>query len=121
MMQAKKTFQPVTSNEVCQIYELLLKNNLVSFPITRDGFLKIDSLVANINGTYFDTEIYNSAELKSVAYLYFLIKDHPFTDGNKRTAVLVFSILCELNNLSINRNLNLDEVAVYIEKIQEQD
>ncbi|MHB8914120.1 MAG: Fic family protein [Minisyncoccota bacterium] len=55
---------------------------------------------------------------------YFLIKDHPFVDGNKRTACLVFSVVCDINQLVPkfgNGNPALDELAVFIEKIQEQD
>lgn len=59
-----------------------------------------------------------------MAYLYFLVKDHPFTDGNKRTASLVFASLCLTNNLNPglgNGNPTLDELVVFIEKIQTED
>jgi|SRR3989344_4400820 len=119
MMQEKKSFQPLTSNDVCQIYELLNKQGLVSFPITEIARNKVDSLVSSITGSYFGHEIYSSVEEKAVAYLYFLIKDHPFTDGNKRTASLTFSTLCELNGLNpYYEEIGLDELAVFIEKIQ---
>lgn len=105
-------------------YELLYARGLVSFPITASAKDKIDSLVATITGSYFGHEIYASFEEKAVAYLYFLIKDHPFTDGNKRIACLVFEVVCEINNLSPkfgNDNPWLDELAVFIEKIKETD
>ncbi len=123
-MPEKRTFQPVPPNSVCQTYELLRSQGLVSFALTTQAKDKVEAIVANITNTYYGREIYVTAEEKSVAYLYFLIKDHPFTDGNKRTASLVFSILCELNELTPhfgNENPTLDELAVFIEKIQEED
>ncbi|MDO8589733.1 MAG: Fic family protein [bacterium] len=120
MMKEKKIFQPLTSKNVCQIYELLVKHELVSFTITPDGISKVEALVANITNAYFGEEIYKSTEEKVVAYLYFLIKDHPFIDGNKRTACLTFEVACAVNDLSPNyKGLGLDSLAVFIEKIQE--
>jgi death-on-curing family protein len=124
MMQEKRTFQPVPPNSVCQIYELLHNSGLVSFPLTVSALDKLEAIVATVTNTYYGHEIYSTIEEKVVAYLYFLIKDHPFTDGNKRTATLVFSVLCELNDLNPslgNKNPTLDELAVFIEKIQEDD
>ena len=124
MTLEKKKFQPVLPKSVSRAYELLHSGGFVSFPLTAEAERKIDSIVANITGTYFGEEVYISAEEKTVAYLYFLIKDHPFIDGNKRTACLVFSIACEINQLVPKlgkSNPTLDELAVFVEKIKEQD
>ena len=124
MTQEKRIFQPVPPKSVCQTYELLHSNGLVAFPLTSSAIEKIEAVVATITNSYYGHEIYSTIEEKTVAYLYFLIKDHPFTDGNKRTASLVFNILCELNELTPefgNGNPTLDELAVFIEKIQEED
>ena len=57
-----------------------------------------------------------------MAYLYFLIKDHPFTDGNKRTASLVFEVVCDINDLNPNfKEFTLDQLAVFIEKVKEDN
>lgn len=83
---------------------------------------KIDALVANISSSYFGEEIYKSDEEKAVAYLYFIIKDHPFVDGNKRTACFSFLILCDLNELNPKfEDFTLDELAVFLESCQEKD
>ena len=120
--KGKKKFRPVTSSVVCLAYGLLHSRGLVSFPITDESKAKIETLVINIDGSNWGEENYYPNEQKAVAYLYFLIKDHPFTDGNKRTASLVFSVVCEINNLKPNYSeFTLDEVAVFIEKVQEAD
>jgi prophage maintenance system killer protein len=122
MTKGKKPFQPLESKGVCQIYKLLVKSRLVSFPITLESKNKVDAIVASISNLHFGNEIYKTSEEKSVAYLYFLIKDHPFTDGNKRTASLAFEVVCALNDLHPNyHDIGLDAWAVYVEKVQEVD
>ena len=122
MTKAKKIFQPLSSNEVCQVYESLLNRKLVSFPLTEEGRNKVESLVVNITNIYFGKEIYETNEQKAVAYLYFLIKDHPFTDGNKRTAILTFEVLCYMNGLqAIYTYHELESIPIFIEKIKEED
>jgi len=122
MMKERKIFQLVTSSDICLTYELLHRRGLVSFPVTSDGRNKIGAIVESINSEYFGRAIYHSLEEKTVAYLYFLIKDHPFVDGNKRTASLVFESICALNGLKPNYgDFSLDSLAVFVEKIKEED
>lgn len=112
------------SEDVCRIYDLLHDNGLVSFPRTAGATQKIDSLVSNINGSSYGLENYPAVEVKAVAYLYFLVKNHPFTDGNKRTAVLTFLVLCEMNGLirsDETKHIGLDELAVFIEEFKTDD
>lgn len=46
--------------------------------------------LAAIYQTFGGEEVYPSVEEKAAHLLYFLIKDHPFTDGNKRIAAAMF-------------------------------
>lgn len=122
MTKGKKIYRQITSRDIFQAYEFLLRDRLISFPLTLEGERRVEAIVANINNSYYDTEIYSTAEEKAVAYFYFIIKDHPFTDGNKRTAVLVFLVFCNINKLNLElKNFELDQVAVLIEKIREND
>lgn len=116
MMKEKRKFQPLKSGEVCLILDLLYKRGLVSFPLTNEAEHKIESLVESINSSYFGADGYVATEEKAVAYLYFIIKDHAFTDGNKRVACLAFEVLCDLNNITPDYGkFRLDELAVFIE------
>ena len=57
------------------------------------GNLRGDGLAAilgNIEQTMFGEPLYRSREEKAANLLYFVIKDHPFTDGNKRIGTLLF-------------------------------
>lgn len=42
---------------------------------------------------------YPSAEVKAAHLLYFVIKDHPFTDGNKRIGSFLFLYFLQINGL----------------------
>lgn len=78
--------------------------------------------MANINGKTFGVERYATVEEKIVAYLYFIIKNHPFTDGNKRTAVLVFLVLGRMNDLRQHlENYDLDALSVFLEAYKGDD
>ncbi|USN92458.1 MAG: Fic family protein [Candidatus Nomurabacteria bacterium] len=95
---------------------------MVAFSVTGDAENKIEALVSNINGSNFGIQNYERDTEKVVAYLYFLIKNHPFVDGNKRTAVLCFMILCSLNNLHKHlKGYDLDALAVFLEQISSDD
>ncbi len=106
---------------MCLVYEVLVKNKEVPFHLYKEAIHKVESLVSSINSAYFGNEIYKTAEEKAVAYFYFIIKNHPFIDGNKRTATLVFYTLCEINGLKRNPEIDLDAVAIFIEKSKEQE
>ena len=122
MMKEKKTFQQLTSKNICEIYKLLHSEGLVSFPITNEAENKIDALVANTTGRSFGVQHYLTIEEKVVAHLFFITKAHAFTDGNKRTAVLTFLVLCKMNDLEpMLNNYGLDALAVYLEQLELPD
>ena len=50
----------------------------------------LEALLGNIEQTMFGEPLYRSREENAAHLLYFVIKDHPFTDGNKRIGALLF-------------------------------
>ncbi len=117
MTKERKQFRPLTSKEVFLIYELLKEDNLIPFSVCKDGENKIDALIYNVGASNYGVENYPTIEQKVVAYMYFIIKNHPFIDGNKRTSVLVFLVLISLNKLKlVFPKHELDSIAVFIEK-----
>ncbi len=56
-----------------------------------------EGIIANLYQTFGGDELYSSIEDKATHLLYFIIKDHPFTDGNKRIGSFLF-ILYLANN-----------------------
>lgn len=54
----------------------------------REGALA--SILRNLHQTFGGTALYMSIEERAAHLLYFVIKDHPFVDGNKRIGSLLF-------------------------------
>ncbi|WP_017925243.1 RhuM family protein [Thioalkalivibrio sp. HL-Eb18] len=52
-----------------------------------DGF---ESLLGNLDQSVFGEPAYPTVESKAAHLLYFVIKNHPFSDGNKRSAAYLF-------------------------------
>ena len=59
---------------------------------------KLKGIIGNIYQTFNGKELYPSVEEKSAHLLYFIIKDHPFVDGNKRIASFLFVYFLDKNN-----------------------
>ena len=69
--------------------ELVARNEASSlFGNPRDESLK--GILGTIEQTMFGDPLYRSREEKAAHLLYFVVKDHPFTDGNKRIGSLLF-------------------------------
>jgi prophage maintenance system killer protein len=80
--------------------ELLKKDEASSlFGLERgDG---VDSILGNIEQTFGGKSLYPSVEERAAALLYFVIKNHPFTDGNKRIGSLLFLHFLDKNGCLI--------------------
>ncbi len=59
---------------------------------------KLKGIIGNIYQTFDKKEVYSSVEEKAAHLLYFIIKDHPFVDGNKRIASCLFVYFLDKNN-----------------------
>ena len=70
------------------INTLRFKEESQLFAIERDKGL--ESIIGNIYQSFAGQDIYKSIEEKSANFLYLIIKNHVFTDGNKRIAATLF-------------------------------
>lgn len=50
----------------------------------------VAGIVGNVMQTFAGKELYKSIEEKAAHLLYFIVKDHPFLDGNKRSGAFAF-------------------------------
>ena len=64
----------------------------------------LEGILGSIEQTMFGESLYRSREEKAAHLLYFIVKDHPFTDGNKRIGSLLF--LMYLNQEGVAHRLN---------------
>ncbi len=62
------------------------------------------AILGSIEQTMFGESLYRSREEKAAHLLYFIVKDHPFTDGNKRIGSLLF--LLYLKQEGLDHRLN---------------
>lgn len=56
------------------------------------------ALLGNLDQTAFGEPVYPSLEAKAAHLLYFVIKNHPFVDGNKRSGAYLFVDFLHRNN-----------------------
>lgn len=68
----------------------------------RDRSDGLASLLGNLDQSVFGEPAYPSVEAKAAHFLYFVIKNHPFSDGNKRSAAFLFVDFLHRNSRLFN-------------------
>ncbi|MCX6716005.1 MAG: virulence protein RhuM/Fic/DOC family protein [Candidatus Taylorbacteria bacterium] len=64
----------------------------------------VAGIVGNVMQSFGGKELYESAEEKAAHLLYFMVKNHPFTDGNKRSGAFAFVwFLKQANILDVSK------------------
>lgn len=86
-----------------------LKKDLISRKQATDLFARergdaLEALLGNLEQTVFGKPAYPSIESKAAHLLYFVIKNHPFVDGNKRSAAFLFVDFLNHNKCLIGKN-----------------
>ncbi|MDH5232936.1 MAG: virulence protein RhuM/Fic/DOC family protein [Gammaproteobacteria bacterium] len=86
-----------------------LKTNLVQRGEATDLFAKeradgLSSILGNLDQTAFGEPAYPSIESKAAHFLYFMVKNHPFTDGNKRSGAFLFIDFLHRNKRLLDEN-----------------
>ncbi|KTD63889.1 RhuM family protein [Legionella spiritensis] len=86
-----------------------LKSRLMSineatplFGRTKDN--SFEGILGNIVQSFGREYLYPSIEEQAAHLLYFIIKNHPFTDGNKRIGAFMFIWFLQLNNHHLRQN-----------------
>lgn len=89
-----------------------LKWNLISKNEATDLFAKqrenevLKWIFWNIYQTFWWLDLYNSVEEKAANLLYFIVKDHPFFDWNKRSWAFLFILFLAKNHILFDNNWN---------------
>jgi len=102
-----KTIKRVESNfdtkmisyKECKIIIEKLRFNSEStlFALERDTGLK--SIINDVYQSFGDEYVYKSVEEKAANFLYFIVKNHVFADGNKRIAATLFIYFLNFYNI----------------------
>jgi len=64
----------------------------------------LEGILASIEQTMFGESLYRSREEKAANLLYLLVKDHPFSDGNKRIGSLLFMLYLQQEGMTHQLN-----------------
>jgi prophage maintenance system killer protein len=85
-----------------------LKQNLMEKGEATELFAKprgdgLEALLGNLDQSVFGEAAYPSIQSKAAHLLYFVVKNHPFTDGNKRSGAFLFVDFLHRNNHLINK------------------
>jgi len=80
--EVKKVLKELKSN-------LIAKNEATNL-FANEKADELKGIIGNLYQTFGGVELYPSIEDKASHLLYFIIKDHPFNDGNKRSASFLF-------------------------------
>lgn len=82
------------------IDEMKTEFNSDIFGLEKDK--SFESAVAQISKGYKDSDFYPSVEEKATTLLYLIVKNHAFTDGNKRIGAACFLMFLQRNKLLTN-------------------
>jgi len=108
-------YQTLKISEISEkeIYKLSYENAIRQIRIVKDKFNNSDlfgrekdesfkSSILTIYQTIGGIDVYPSIEEKAANLLYFITKNHSFTDGNKRIAAFLFIYFLERNGILFN-------------------
>ena len=100
------------------ISELKFNEKSTLFALERDKGL--ESIIKNIYQTYDNKDLYQSIEQKAANFLYMIVKNHVFIDGNKRIAATLFIYflnyydLLYKDNMQVIDNNTLTAITLFI-------
>ncbi len=83
--------------------ENLIKKKEASDIFGREREGGLEGILGNIGQSFDGKQLYPNIESKAAHLLYFVIKDHPFIDGNKRIASLLFVLFLKRNNYLLDK------------------
>ena len=94
----------ITKEDVCLIHDDQIASFGGSYGIRDEKLL--DSAIAQPKITFSGQLLHPTIEDQASAYLFHIAKNHPFIDGNKRTAFRVMLTFLLINNYQLNCSKN---------------
>ena len=89
----------LSKEQVIKIHNMLISKTGGSDGIRDEGLLEsaLNAPFQTFDGEY----IYRTIKAKAAKLGYFLVKNHPFIDGNKRIGILVMITFLEINGVEV--------------------
>ncbi len=104
-----------------------LKNELMKKGEATDMFAMerfaggVEGVVGNVMQSFGGQDVYQTVEEKAAHLLYFMVKNHPFTDGNKRSGAFAFIWFLRKVGVRGARNINPSGLTAITLLIAESD
>jgi len=92
----------LTPAELIAIHELLLTEFGGMRGITEVGFGRLEAAAATPRASMFGEDIYAGVAAKAAALCLAIVRGHPFSDGNKRVALVALGAALALNGARLN-------------------
>jgi len=88
---------------ISDLKDQLSQQDEISELFGRERESALSGIIGNLYQTFDGEDLYPSLHEKAAHLMYFVIKDHPFSDGNKRIGCLLFLFFLKLNNSSLTQ------------------
>ncbi len=86
--------------------ELLRKGEATELCAAERAAGSVEGIVGNVMQSFGGKPVYATVEEKAAHLLYFMVKNHPFTDGNKRSGAFAFVWFLRKTGSRGSRNIN---------------
>jgi len=91
-------------NYIAQLKNELIKKGEATELFGREKAGEFEGILRNIYQTFGGIDLLESVEEKAANLLYYIIKGHPFNDGNKRIGAFMFILFLSKNNMLYKSN-----------------
>lgn len=123
----------LTPKQILLLHESMIKKHGGLSGMRDKGMF--ESAIFRPFATFGGSDLYPDIYLKCAAFIQSVIKNHPFVDGNKRTAFTGAIMFLKLNKIHLkvknkiaidfvisvaNENITVDEIALWVKKHSEK-
>jgi prophage maintenance system killer protein len=84
---------------ICELKQALMARGEATTLFGQERSGALDGILGSIEQTFGGEALYPSVQSRAAHLLYFVIKDHPFADGNKRIGSFLFLLYLNRNGL----------------------
>ena len=101
--------------------ELVRKNEATEIFAQERAHGNVEGILGNILQSFGGTDVYLTLEEKAAHLLYFMVKNHPFVDGNKRSGAFTFIWFLKKSGVRGAKNINPSGLTAITLLIAESD
>jgi death-on-curing protein len=91
----------LTPADLIAVHELLMAEFGGMRGITEAGFGRLEAATAAPQASMFGEELYAGTASKAAALCQAIVRAHPFTDGNKRVALVALDVFLDANGYAL--------------------